>query len=150
MQTTSGGMALKYYASQRIDVRKSKHLDGTDKDGPANGLKIKAKVVKNKVGPPAGIVLFDVIFAKGVDRMGCLLDAAVTVKAVERRGAHHYFTHNGEEVKLGQGRDKSIAFLEEPGNEGVRAALEAATRERLTPGQGLLDGVSSDTDEDAI
>jgi recombination protein RecA len=129
-------MALKYYASQRIDVRKSKHLEG-DKDSPANGVKIKAKVVKNKVGPPAGVVLFDIIYAKGVDRTGCLVDAAVAVQAVGRRGAFHYFTFNGEEVKLGQGRDKSIAFLDQEENAEVRAAVEAATRERLVPGHGL-------------
>lgn len=135
MQTTSGGMALKYYASQRIDVRKKQHIEG-EKDGPAKGLKIKAKVVKNKVGPPAGVVLFDIIFEKGVDRMGCMLDAAVALRVVERRGAFHYFEHNGEEVKLGQGRDKSIAFLEEEGNAAVREAVEEATKAQLRPGQG--------------
>jgi recombination protein RecA len=134
-------MALKYYASQRIDVRKSKHLDG-EKDGPANGLKIKAKVVKNKVGPPAGVVLFDVIFAKGVDRTGCLIDAAVAMQTAERKGAFYYFVKDGEEVRLGQGRDKAIAFLEDEANAELRAELEAATKEALTPGQMLPDALA--------
>lgn len=129
-------MALKYYASQRIDVRKKQHLDG-EKDGPANGVRIKAKVVKNKVGPPAGVVLFDIIYAKGVDRTGCLVDAAVAVKAIERRGSHCFFTTDGIEVKLGNGRDKTITFLDEKANGKVRAAVEAATKERLVPGHGL-------------
>ena len=147
MQTTSGGMALKYYASQRIDVRKKQHIEG-EKDGPAKGLKIKAKVVKNKVGPPAGVVLFDIIFDKGVDRMGCTLDAAVALKVVERRGAFHYFEMEGEEVKLGQGRDKSIAFLEAEENAAVREAVEAATKTRLQPGQGPPVGLGDDGSED--
>ena len=146
MQTTSGGMALKYYASQRIDVRKSKHLDG-EKDGPANGLKIKAKVVKNKVGPPAGVVYFDVIFAKGVDRTGCLVDAAVGIKAIDRRGAFHYLVREGQETKLGQGRDKTITFLDDPANAMVREQIEADTTARLMPGQSLPGALHGAVDE---
>jgi recombination protein RecA len=148
LQTTSGGMALKYYASQRIDVRKSKHIDGSVKDGPAQGLKIKAKVVKNKVGPPAGVVLFDIIFKKGVDRVGCLVDAALAMDVLERRGAFYYYVRNGEDLKLGQGRDKAIAFLEDESNAELKDELYAATKARLTPGQGLPDDVGAVSDED--
>ena len=75
-------MALKYYASQRIDVRKGKQIDGV-KDGPAKGLHIKAKVVKNKTGIPYGSVTFDILFDRGIDAFGCVLDAAVKVLFLE-------------------------------------------------------------------
>ena len=144
MQTTSGGIALKFYASQRIDVRKKAFLDGA-KDGPAAGIKIKAKVVKNKVGPPAGVVLFDMLYAKGIDRMGALIDAAITVGVASRRGAYFFCTHNGEELRLGQGRDAAIAFLDDEENAEVRAALEAETKARLTPDVNV--GGDDDGDE---
>lgn len=75
---TTGGVALKYYASQRIDVRKAKAIDG-EKDGPARGLRIRAKVTKNKVGAPFGMTQFDILFDRGLDKVGCLVDAAVQV-----------------------------------------------------------------------
>lgn len=145
-EVTTGGNALKYFASQRIEVRKSKIIDGA-KDGPARGLKIRAKVTKNKVGPPQAICLFDIIYDRGIDRVGCLLDAAVQVDVIERRGSHHYFTSGtGGEVKLGNGRDNAVAFLEQAENEALIAEIDAATRAAWT-GETLA-SVSLDDDDD--
>jgi recombination protein RecA len=138
-------MALKYYASVRIDVRKSKIIEGKVEGGPAIGLKIKAKVVKNKVGPPAGVTTFDLLFAKGIDQTSSLLDAADVTNVVSKRGAWYYYNMEGEEVALGQGRDKAVMFLNAEENAKERQALEAATRERLQSG-GLPGGLIAEPD----
>jgi recombination protein RecA len=142
-------MALKYYASIRIDVRKQKFIEGK-KDGPAIGVKIKAKVAKNKVGPPGGIASFDLIYSKGIDRLGSLLDAAENTSIVERKGAYYYYGMEGEKVTLGQGRDKAIAFLEAGENSKVLQSLEAATKEKLQTNQPVfVQDTGNDVDQDS-
>jgi recombination protein RecA len=105
-EVTTGGKSLKFYASVRIDIRRGEQIkDGTE----IVGNKTKAKVVKNKVAPPFRVAEFDIMYGKGVSKIGCLLDVAVNCEVVKKSGA--FYSYEGE--KLGQGREKSIAYLEQ-------------------------------------
>ena len=105
-ETTTGGRALKYYSSVRIDVRRI----GTVKDGTdAVGARVKAKVAKNKVAPPFKIAEFDIMFGLGISTSGDLIDLGVKYKIVDKAGA--WFSYG--ETRLGQGREASKRFLEE-------------------------------------
>lgn len=121
-ETTSGGQALKFYASCRIDIRSKEKIQG---EGEQTGVKVKAKVIKNKVAPPFREAWFDIMFGTGIDSAGCLLDSAETLKVVARRGAYYYMG----ETRLGQGRDAVLRMLiDEPDK---RAALEELTKAAL-------------------
>ena len=105
-ETTPGGNALKYYASVRIDVRKSETL----KNGATSyGNHVKCKVVNNKVAPPFKVGEFDIIYGKGISKTGEILDIGVDTGIIEKSGA--WFSYNGE--KIGQGKDRARAFLED-------------------------------------
>ena len=105
-EVTAGGKALKFYASVRIDVRKSDALK--DSEG-AYGNHTKAKIVKNKVAPPFKTAEFDIIFGKGISQASCLIDLGIDYGIIDKSGA--WFSYNGE--KFAQGREKAIAYLEE-------------------------------------
>jgi recombination protein RecA len=105
-ETTTGGNALKFYASVRLDIRK---IETLKKDGREVGNRVKVKVVKNKVAPPFRIAEFDIVYGKGINSVGCILDVAVELNIVKKAGAWYSF---GEE-RIGQGRDASIVFLEQ-------------------------------------
>lgn len=129
-ETTTGGNALKFYSSVRLEVRKVETFDkGSDE---AVGNKVRVKVVKNKVAPPFRKVEMDIIFGKGISYMGSLLDSAVKHELVDKRGA--WFAYNEE--KIGQGRDNAIAFLDQ--HPDIAAKLEKQIREKLFPGQKLV------------
>lgn len=129
-ETTTGGNALKFYSSVRLEVRKVETFDkGSDE---AVGNKVRVKVVKNKVAPPFRKVEMDIIFGNGISYMGSLLDSAVKHELVDKRGA--WFAYNEE--KIGQGRDNAIAFLEQ--HPDIAAKLEKQIREKLFPGQKLV------------
>ncbi len=98
-----GGRALPFYASQRLDVRR------VAKDSDELGNRVKVKVVKNKIAAPYQEAEFDLIFGKGIDRLGSLLDAATDAKIVERRGAYYFF----KDAQLGQGKDRAREFLQD-------------------------------------
>lgn len=104
-ETTPGGMALKYAASVRIDLRKKEDLK--DKSGEAMGIKVKAKVIKNKMAPPLKITEFDILYGKGVDQYGCFFDLALEKGIFTQKGAWVYY--NGE--NFAQGRDNAIEKL---------------------------------------
>ncbi|KAK9836438.1 hypothetical protein WJX74_000619 [Apatococcus lobatus] len=122
-EVTSGGQALKFYASVRIDVRRKATIEGTK--GEMVGIKVKAKVVKNKCAPPFKAAEFDIMFGSGISSLGCLLDAAEGVGVVQRKGAWYSF---GEQ-RIGQGREKSMAALTE--NSQLAKDIEEKTRQRL-------------------
>jgi recombination protein RecA len=121
-ETTPGGSALKYYASVRIDVRRTETL----KNGSESfGNRTKAKVVKNKVAPPFKTAEFDILYGKGISKSGEVIDLAVSLGIVEKSGA--WFSYNGD--RLGQGRDKAKVTLEE--NPDVLKEIEDKVREMM-------------------
>ncbi|MDD2370618.1 MAG: recombinase RecA [Firmicutes bacterium] len=103
-ETTTGGRALKFYASVRIDVRKT---DNIKKGVDMIGVRTKAKIVKNKVAPPFKIAEFDIMYGEGVTKEGCVLDMAADLDIIQKAGAWYNY---GDE-KLGQGRDNSKMYL---------------------------------------
>ena len=119
-ETTTGGKALKFYASVRLDVRKTDTLK--DSDG-AMGNRVKVKVVKNKLAPPFKQAEFDIIFGEGVSQEGCIIDMGVQYDIIGKSGA--WFSYNGE--KVAQGKEKMRLWLKE--NKELRAEIEQKIRE---------------------
>ena len=105
-ETTTGGNALKYYSSVRLDIRRIQTLKkGTEEFG----IRVKVKVAKNKVAPPFRIAEFDVIFGKGISTSGCIVDLAEETSIINRKGA--WYSYNSDNIS--QGRDNAIKYLEE-------------------------------------
>ena len=121
-ETTTGGNALKYYASVRLDIRR---IETLKKDGEEFGNRVKVKVAKNKVAPPFRIAEFDIVYGKGISKIGNILDVAVNLDIVKKAGA--WFSYNDE--KLGQGRDKTKEVLEQ--NPEMLKEIEDKIREKL-------------------
>ena len=119
-ETTSGGNALKFYASVRLDIRRIGAIKDRD---DIVGNQTRVKVVKNKVAPPFRVVEFDIMYGEGISKTGELLDLGVNANIVEKAGA--WFSYNGE--RIGQGRENAKKFLRE--NSGVAATIENAVRE---------------------
>lgn len=124
-ETTTGGNALKYYASVRMEIRRTEGLKG---DGEEIGNHVRVKVLKNKVAPPFRTAEFDIIFGKGICKIGNILDVAVNLNIVNKAGA--WFSYNDE--KLGQGREKAKEFLAT--NPDLLAEIETKVREKLAEG----------------
>jgi recombination protein RecA len=121
-ETTTGGRALKFYASVRIDIRRI----GAIKDGDAViGGRTRVKVVKNKMAPPFREAEFDIVYGEGVSREGDLIDLAVDKKIIEKSGA--WFAYGGE--RLGQGRENVKSFLKE--HRDIRQAIDEKIRKEL-------------------
>jgi recombination protein RecA len=106
-ETTTGGTALKFYASVRLDIRRIQTLKRPNEG--EYGIRAKVKVAKNKVAPPFRIAEFDIIFGKGISTLGCLVDLAEEMSIINRRGA--WYSFNGDNI--GQGRDNTIKYAEE-------------------------------------
>ena len=120
-ETTTGGNALKFYASQRLDIRRI----GSIKVGEeAIGNRVKVKVVKNKLAPPFRECEFDILFGKGISRSGDVLDLAANLNVVEKSGA--WYSYKGE--RMGQGRDNARQYLEE--NPKILAEVEGLILEK--------------------
>jgi recombination protein RecA len=125
-ETTTGGNALKFYASLRIDIRRMTQI----KDGQeVVGNRTKVKVVKNKVAPPFKIAEFDIVYGEGISKAGDVLDLAVELDIVEKSGA--WYSYNGERV--GQGRENAKAFLQD------HPDMMAEIDHKVRLGYGLVD-----------
>jgi recombination protein RecA len=121
-ETTTGGNALKFYASVRLDIRRIQTLKkGTEE----YGIRAKVKVAKNKVAPPFRIAEFDILFGQGISTLGCLLDLAEQTDVVIRKGA--WYSYEGDNV--GQGRDNTVQRLQE--DPAFATRVEAQVREKL-------------------
>ena len=122
-ETTTGGNALKFYASVRIDIRKASAPIKTGDE--AVGSRVKVKIVKNKVAPPFKIAEFDIMYGEGISKTGEILDAAVDMAIVKKSGS--WFSY--AETKLGQGRDAVRDMLKD--NPELAEELEAKIREEI-------------------
>ena len=121
-ETTTGGNALKYYASVRLEIKRT---DGVKGEGEDIGNHVRVRVLKNKVAPPFRTAEFDIIFGKGICNVGNILDVAVNLGIVNKAGSWFSF----KDEKLGQGRDKARDFLTE--NPDILNEVEALVREKL-------------------
>jgi recombination protein RecA len=137
-ETTTGGNALKFYASVRLDIRR---IGAVKKGDEIIGNQTKVKVVKNKLAPPFKQVEFDILYGEGVSYFGELIDLGVKAGIVEKSGS--WFSYDSQ--RLGQGRDNSIQYLKD--NPQVAQAIddlirgkETALAEALMAGPGDLDG----------
>ena len=122
-ETTTGGNALKYYASVRMEIKRVESLKGEDGDV---GNHVRVRVLKNKVAPPFRTAEFDIIFGKGICKIGNILDVAVKLDIIKKAGA--WFSFNDE--KLGQGREKAKEFLAQ--NQDILETVEKLVREKLS------------------
>jgi recombination protein RecA len=132
-ETTTGGTALKFYASVRIDIRRI----GSVKDGDeVSGNRVRAKVVKNKVSPPFKEAEFDILFGTGISQEGELIDLGSGLKTIEKSGA--WFSYNGE--RLGQGRENTRIFLKE------HPEIMEKIKEEILSRCGLIKDIRSEED----
>jgi recombination protein RecA len=133
-ETTTGGNALKFYASVRLDIRRIQTLKrGTEE----YGIRAKVKVAKNKVAPPFRIAEFDILFGRGISTIGCLLDLAEENGVVVRKGA--WYSYEGDNI--GQGRDNTITWLEQ--NPEPKAEIETKVRQKLSEASDSLRPVAA-------
>ena len=105
-ETTTGGRALKFYASVRMDIRR---IENIKQDGEVKGNRVRVKVIKNKVAPPFREAEFDIVYGQGISKEGNILDMAVNLDIVEKAGS--WFSYNGE--RIGQGRENVKRYLHE-------------------------------------
>jgi len=126
-ETTTGGNALKFYASVRIDVRR---IGAIKEREQVVGNQTRVKIVKNKMAPPFKVVEFDIMYGEGISKSGELIDLGVKAGVVEKSGA--WFSYDGQ--RIGQGRENARTFLKEHAD--VAAAIEAAIRQN----SGLVAG----------
>lgn len=129
-ETTTGGNALKFYATIRLDIRRSSQIKDTDE---VIGNRTKVKVAKNKVAPPFRVVEFDIMYGKGISRVGEVLDIAVDANIVQKSGS--WFSYDG--TKLGQGRDTVKSLLED--NPELLADIEAKILKKDKAGEEVLE-----------
>ncbi len=128
-ETTTGGNALKFYASIRLDIRRNAQIkDGDD----VIGNRTKVKVAKNKVAPPFRVVEFDIMYGKGISRSGEVLDIAVDANIVQKSGS--WYSYDG--TKLGQGRDAVKELLQD--NPEMLAEMEAKIRSKMADGAEVI------------
>ena len=122
-ETTTGGKALKFYASVRLDVRKTDTIkEGTN----MIGNRTKVKVVKNKMAPPFKVAEFDIMYGQGISKTGCVLDMALNLNLIKKSGA--WFSYNDE--KIGQGKENTKTYLEN--NPEIMQEIEAKIREQMS------------------
>ena len=141
-ETTTGGRALKFYASVRMDIRK---IENIKQDGEVRGNRVRVKVIKNKVAPPFREAEFDVMYGEGISKVGNVLDMAVNLDIIQKAGS--WFSYNGDRV--GQGRENVKKYLKE--NPDVLEEVEQKVRDNFQKAfeQSLGEELpSADDDED--
>ena len=140
-ETTTGGRALKFYASVRMDIRK---VENIKKDGEIVGSRARVKVVKNKVAPPFREAEFDVVYGKGISKEGNILDTAVNLDIIEKSGS--WFSYNGN--RIGQGRENVKNFLKE--NPDIMAEVEKKVRDNFEKAFEKSLGEEENNDDDDV
>ncbi|MBQ7977652.1 MAG: recombinase RecA [Clostridia bacterium] len=139
-ETTTGGKALKFYSSIRLDVRKSEAI----KEGAEIvGNRTKVKVVKNKLAPPFRSCEFDIVYGKGISKEGCVLDLALEFGIIQKSGS--WFAYKGE--KIGQGKENVKQYLAD--NSNIYAEVESAIKDKLSPKDATIDIEIKDNEEEA-
>ena len=142
-ETTTGGNALKFYASQRLDIRRKEKLEqGTGDNKEAMGNKVKIKVVKNKVAPPFREVEVDILFNEGISLAGEILDLGVARGVIKKAGAFYSYG----DTRLGQGRENSRNFLKE--NPEIMKELEQKVRENGKNAPAFAETASEASDDE--
>jgi recombination protein RecA len=140
-ETTSGGNALKFYASVRLDIRRIGAIKERDE---VVGNQTRVKVVKNKLAPPFKQVEFDIMYGEGVSKVGELIDLGVKANVVEKSGA--WFSYDSQ--RIGQGRENAKQFLKD--NPDIAARIEAAVRQNSgIVAEAIMAGEEKDEDDDA-
>ena len=143
-ETTTGGRALKFYASVRMDIRK---IENIKQDGEVKGNRVRVKVIKNKVAPPFREAEFDVVYGQGISKEGNILDMAVNLDIIQKAGS--WFSYNGE--RIGQGRENVKTYLKE--NPELLKEVEEKVRENFAKafeqslGEDLPSAEEEDTEE---
>ena len=140
-ETTTGGRALKFYASVRMDIRK---IENIKQDGEVVGSRARVKVIKNKVAPPFREAEFDIVYGKGISKEGNILDMAVNLDIIEKAGS--WFSYNGS--KIGQGRENVKKYLAE--NPEVMEEVEKKVRDNFAKAfeQSLGDNEKAEDEKD--
>ncbi len=139
-ETTTGGRALKFYASVRLDIRK---IENIKQDGEVIGNRARVKIIKNKVAPPFREAEFDIVYGKGISKEGNVLDMAVNLDIIEKSGS--WFSYNGE--KIGQGRENAKKYLKD--NPNVMEEVEKKVRDNFEKAFEKSLG-DNETDEEEI
>ena len=140
-ETTTGGRALKFYASVRLDIRKAENIK---QDGEIKGNRVRVKVVKNKVAPPFREAEFDIVYGEGISRAGNILDMAVNLDIIEKSGS--WFSYNGE--RIGQGRENVKKYLQE--NPTILDEVEKKVRDNFAKAfeQSLGEEIPEENDDE--
>jgi len=137
-ETTTGGMALKFYSTVRIEIRRKESLK---KGNEYYGNLVKTKVVKNKLAAPFKTAEFEIIFGKGISKYGCLVDAALDIGIIQRKGTWYFY---GED-RLAQGRDNVVKLVEDDAklyeklDKQVRTKLKEAGEMAVAPKKAVVD-----------
>lgn len=139
-ETTTGGRALKFYSSMRLDVRR---IESLKKGDDVYGNRTRVKVVKNKVAPPFKQAEFDIIYGKGISKEGCILDMAVEAGVVNKSGAWYSY----ESTRIGQGRENSKDYL--ASNPELMNEIEKKVRDKFELGDAVLGSDDSDKSSDS-
>jgi recombination protein RecA len=141
-ETTTGGMALKFYASIRIDIRR---IQSIKVGSEVIGNRVRVRVVKNKVAPPFKTAEFDVMYNEGISVTGDILDLGTELEIITKRGAFYSYG----DIRLGQGRENSKEFLKQ--NPDITDEIETTIRQMALEGIPVVDsGDDEDNDDDAL